>query len=80
MSIDFHLDNGVALVTINRPERLNAMDAEHYRLLSEAWIRIRDDNEIRVAVITGSGDRSILRRGRSEELPSAGRRAWPSSC
>jgi E-phenylitaconyl-CoA hydratase len=59
MSIDFHLDDGVALVTINRPERLNAMDTEHYRLLSETWIRIRDDNEIRVAVITGSGDRSF---------------------
>jgi E-phenylitaconyl-CoA hydratase len=59
MSIDFHLCDGVALVTMNRPERLNAMDAEHYRLLSEACIRIRDDNEVRVAVITGSGDKSF---------------------
>ena len=49
----------MALITINRPERLNAMDGEHYRLLSEAWIRVRDDPAIRVAVITGAGERSF---------------------
>ena len=44
MSIDFHLDaEGIALITMNRPEKLNALDAEHYRLLSEAWVRVRDD-------------------------------------
>ncbi len=59
MSIDFDLVDSVALVTINRPERLNAMDAEHYGLLSEAWIRIRDDKDVRAAVITGSGDKSF---------------------
>ena len=59
MSIDFALDEGVATVTINRPERLNAMDAEHYRGLSEAWMRVRDDPAVRVAVVTGAGDRSF---------------------
>jgi E-phenylitaconyl-CoA hydratase len=59
MSIDLDLHGGVALVTINRPERLNAMDAEHYGLLSDAWIRIRDDKEIRAAVVTGSGEKSF---------------------
>lgn len=59
MSIDFDLVDGVALVTINRPERLNAMDAEHYGLLSDAWIRVRDDKDVRVAVITGSGEKSF---------------------
>jgi E-phenylitaconyl-CoA hydratase len=59
MSIDFDVADGVALVTINRPERLNAMDAEHYGLLSDAWIRVRDDNEIRVAVVTGAGEKSF---------------------
>jgi enoyl-CoA hydratase/carnithine racemase len=49
----------VALITINRPERLNAMDPEHYRDLSAAWIRVRDDDAIAVAVVTGAGDRSF---------------------
>lgn len=59
MSIDFEVDAGVATITINRPERLNAMDAEHYAGLSDAWMRVRDDNDIRVAVITGAGERSF---------------------
>jgi E-phenylitaconyl-CoA hydratase len=59
MSIDFELNDGVALVTINRPERLNAMDAEHYGLLSDAWLRVRDDKDVRVAVVTGAGEKSF---------------------
>jgi E-phenylitaconyl-CoA hydratase len=60
MSIDFALDNdGIALITINRPERHNALDAEHYAALSAAWIRVRDDAEVRVAVVTGAGEKSF---------------------
>ncbi|WP_420102763.1 enoyl-CoA hydratase/isomerase family protein [Bosea sp. (in: a-proteobacteria)] len=59
MSIDLEVRDGVAVVTINRPERLNAMDADHYRGLSEAWIRIRDDIDIRVAIVTGAGERAF---------------------
>lgn len=59
MAIRFELSDRVALITIDRPERLNAMDAEHYEGLSEAWIRVRDDPEVRVAVVTGAGDRAF---------------------
>jgi len=59
VSIDFELEDGVATVTINRPERLNAMDAEHYHLLSETWRRVRDDPGVRVAIVTGAGDRAF---------------------
>ncbi|MCC7426288.1 MAG: enoyl-CoA hydratase/isomerase family protein [Alphaproteobacteria bacterium] len=60
MSIDFDLDaDGVALITINRPEKRNALDAEHYQGLSDAWIRVRDDPAVRVAIITGAGDKSF---------------------
>lgn len=60
MSIDLSVsDEGVALITINRPERLNAMDADHYKGLSDAWIRVRDDPAIRVAVVTGAGEKSF---------------------
>lgn len=59
MAIDVAVEEGIALITLNRPERLNALDAEHYRLLSRAWSRVRDEPEIRAAVVTGAGDRSF---------------------
>ena len=60
MAIDFEVSaDGVALITINRPERLNAMDAEHYQGLSRAWCRVRDEAAIRVAIITGAGEKSF---------------------
>ena len=60
MSIDLTVRDRVALLTINRPERLNAMDAEHYQALSECWMRVRDDPEIRVAVVTSMCTISML--------------------
>jgi len=59
MAVDFTLENHVATITINRPERMNAMDAEHYEALSAAWTRVRDDPEVRVAIITGAGEKSF---------------------
>ena len=59
MSIDIAVADGIATITINRPERLNAMDADHYAALSSAWTRVRDDDAIRVAVVTGAGERAF---------------------
>src|SRR6185436_11802154 len=58
MSIDLDVkDDGIAVITINRPDKRNALDAEHYQALSEAWTRVRDDDALRVAIITGAGDK-----------------------
>ncbi|MEY4283822.1 MAG: hypothetical protein RL111_497 [Pseudomonadota bacterium] len=60
MALDFEVSpDGIALITLNRPERLNAMDAEHYQWLSQAWCKVRDDANIRVAIITGAGQRAF---------------------
>ena len=59
MSIDVEVADGICTIVINRPERLNAMDAEHYQGLSQAWCRVRDDAGIRVAIITGAGEKSF---------------------
>lgn len=59
MAIDLEIDGHIALITINRPERLNAMDADAYKALSEAWCRVRDDVSIHCAVVTGAGDKSF---------------------
>ena len=59
MAIEFNVQDGIALITLNRPERLNALDAEHYDALSKAWQTVRDDPQIRVAVLTGAGEKSF---------------------
>jgi E-phenylitaconyl-CoA hydratase len=59
VSIDIDLADGIATITINRPDRLNAMDTEHYEALSAAWQRVRDDSDIRVAIITGAGGKAF---------------------
>jgi len=59
LSIDLEVTDQVALITINRPERMNALDAEAYAALSEAWIQVRDDQGIRAAVITGAGEKAF---------------------
>lgn len=45
----------VALVTIDRPERANALDPRTLCDLAGAWRRIAEDREIRCAVLTGAG-------------------------
>lgn len=48
-------DNGVLLITIDRPERLNATDERLHWELSHVWLDVSDDPDTRVAVITGAG-------------------------
>lgn len=59
MSIDITREGHVAVITINRPERRNALDADHYAALSEAWQQVRDDAGIHAAVVTGAGDKAF---------------------
>ncbi|QTJ64357.1 enoyl-CoA hydratase/isomerase family protein [Rhodococcus sp. ZPP] len=47
--------NGVLLITINRPERLNSLTLPMFKHLSEIWEDVDRDPHTRVAVITGAG-------------------------
>src|SRR5918996_3206716 len=48
-------EHGIATITLNRPERLNALTFEVYRELTDTLATLRDENDVRVVVITGSG-------------------------
>jgi enoyl-CoA hydratase len=48
-------EHGILLITINRPDRLNATDNRLHWELSRIWLDVGDDPEVRVAVITGAG-------------------------
>ena len=51
----YEVRGGVAWVTLNRPERLNALTFEVYRELTDAFAALRDETEVRAVVITGAG-------------------------
>ena len=54
-SATFRLDGHVATITYNRPDALNAINADMRRDLNDAFSRFRDDEEAWVAIVTGSG-------------------------
>lgn len=51
----FTVDNGIARITLNRPDKLNAFSTEMIELWIDALQMIRDDEEIRVVVLAGNG-------------------------
>jgi len=64
VSIDFEIrEPHIAVITINRPEKRNALDGEHMEALAAAWRRVRDEDDIWCAVITGAGDRAFCAGG-----------------
>lgn len=49
----------IAYITLNRPEVHNAIDRETDDLLFEAWSDFRADPELRIAIVTGSGEKAF---------------------
>jgi enoyl-CoA hydratase len=58
-AVTYEKKGGIAYVTLNRPEVHNAMDAEVVVRLAEAWQDFAADDSLRVAIITGAGDRAF---------------------
>jgi enoyl-CoA hydratase len=57
--VEVAIADHVAVVTLNRPEARNALSPEVIVRLWAAWQQIEDDDDIRVAVITGAGDKAF---------------------
>lgn len=55
--LQFDIDEGVATLTLNRPHEGNALTPGLLAALEAAWIRVEQDGGIRVALITGAGER-----------------------
>jgi E-phenylitaconyl-CoA hydratase len=47
--------NHTSFITINRPDKMNALSSEVAHLLSEAWLEFRGDSDAWTAVLTGNG-------------------------
>jgi crotonobetainyl-CoA hydratase len=59
MSVHFEVKDHVARVTIDRPDVLNAIDAASERELQQIWGAIENDRDVRVVVLTGTGERAF---------------------
>jgi E-phenylitaconyl-CoA hydratase len=59
MSILYEKKDPIAVITINRPEAMNAIDRQTGQELIEAWTRFRDDSELWVAILTGTGEKAF---------------------
>jgi 2-(1,2-epoxy-1,2-dihydrophenyl)acetyl-CoA isomerase len=72
----FHIDDGVGVVTLNRPDRLNAVNWDMALRLVELFREIRFNDAVRVLVLTGAG-RGFCAGGDAEWLSGSGDRPLP---
>ncbi|MBI4189494.1 MAG: enoyl-CoA hydratase/isomerase family protein [Betaproteobacteria bacterium] len=59
MSLVYEKRDHIALVRLNRPEAMNAIDPETREELWRAWADIAADDDVRVAIITGTGEKAF---------------------
>ena len=53
-------ENGIGIVTINRPKALNALNAATIRELDQVFDELGQDNGVKAVILTGSGDKSFV--------------------
>jgi enoyl-CoA hydratase/carnithine racemase len=60
--------DGIAIITLNRPDTRNALSKEIREGLFAAWERFESDAALRVAILTGSGDKAFCAGGDLKEM------------
>ncbi|MDE0905069.1 MAG: enoyl-CoA hydratase-related protein [Planctomycetota bacterium] len=64
----YGVEGGVATVTINRPDKLNALNHQTLQELGQVFDAARDDESVRVLIITGSGEKAFVAGADISEL------------
>ena len=75
--VDYQSGNGIAVITINRPERMNRLDDAIVEGLRAAWQRLMAAEEDRVAVLTGAGEKAFTAGADLKALPTSLYRGIP---
>jgi enoyl-CoA hydratase len=73
MSIDVTRDGAVATVTVNAPERLNALSSDLLVELDAAFAALGADDAIRAVIFTGAGDRAFIAGANIKEMATKSR-------
>ena len=69
--------DGIAVITLNRPEMRNALSAEVREGLRVAWGRFERDDALRVAILTGAGDKAFCAGGDLKAMVETGMQVPP---
>ncbi|WP_417621257.1 enoyl-CoA hydratase/isomerase family protein [Parasphingorhabdus sp.] len=65
-------EDGIAIITINRPEQRNCLSREVREGLFTAWERFENDDAMRIAILTGSGEKAFCAGGDLKEMVDKG--------
>ncbi|MGI9490411.1 MAG: enoyl-CoA hydratase-related protein [Geminicoccaceae bacterium] len=76
MSVDLSIEKHVARVTIDRPDRMNAIDSEAEHRLQDIWIELEGNRDVRCIVLTGAGDRAFSVGADMKDGGTDGLRYW----
>jgi crotonobetainyl-CoA hydratase len=76
MSVRLDIAGHVARITIDRPETMNAIDAATEAELETIWQRLETDRSVRVAVLTGAGERAFCTGADMKGASKTGLEYW----
>ncbi|MEO4041943.1 enoyl-CoA hydratase-related protein [Hoeflea sp. CAU 1731] len=76
MSVLFSVEDGVARVTLNRPDRLNAVDAATAAELEAIWDDLESRSDVYCVVITGAGEKAFCAGADMKGSGSSGLEYW----
>jgi crotonobetainyl-CoA hydratase len=79
MSVRLEIADRVARVTIDRPEVLNALDADAEEAFETIWQRLEADREVRAVVLTGAGERAFCVGADMKSVGRSGLEYWASA-
>ena len=69
-SVRYEISGGVGTLTLNRPERHNALGAAELQAMQDSFATIQADEEIRVLVVTGAGEKTFCAGAALDDLNS----------
>lgn len=73
----FEIEGAVAIVTLNRPAQLNAINSGIRHGLADAWKRFEQDDALKVAILTGSGEKAFCAGMDLKEAAATGLKVPP---
>ena len=69
--------DGIAIITLNQPDTRNCLSREIRQGLFEAWDRFERDDNLRIAILTGAGEKAFCAGGDLKEMVETGMKVPP---